>query len=185
MVSHPLSMREALGSIPSVSIILCSRSVQIQWRCAALFHGTCTRLTPVGFEPTPLRTGALSQRRRPLGQRVLIDVHFLFRKSVAVVADAQFQGGAVFDKRRPPSNKHPSPPAHVPALATPHPTIPRPTWTSARNAWHGQLLRVRHQIFQCLDHARMRHAWFCAPCQNPVAVCPAQSALSRRRKSPS
>jgi hypothetical protein len=158
MVSHPLSMREALGSIPSVSIILCSRSVQIQWRCAALFHGTCTKLTPVGFEPTPLRTGALSQRLRPLGQCVLIDVHFLFRKSVAVVAGAQFQGGAVFDKKRPPSNKHPSPPAHVPAPSTPHPTIPRPTWTSARNAWHGQLLRVRHQIFHCLDHARMRHA---------------------------
>jgi hypothetical protein len=78
VVSHPLSMREALGSIPSVSIILCSRSVQIQWRCAALFHGTCIKLTPVGFEPTPLRTGALSQRLRPLGQSVLIDVQFLF-----------------------------------------------------------------------------------------------------------
>ncbi len=29
-------------------------------------------LTAVGFEPTPLRTGALSQRLRPLGQTVLI-----------------------------------------------------------------------------------------------------------------
>ena len=28
-------------------------------------------LTAVGFEPTPLRTGALSQRLRPLGQTVL------------------------------------------------------------------------------------------------------------------
>ena len=28
-------------------------------------------MTPVGFEPTPLRTGALSQRLRPLGQSVL------------------------------------------------------------------------------------------------------------------
>ena len=28
------------------------------------------RVTAVGFEPTPLRTGALSQRRRPLGQTV-------------------------------------------------------------------------------------------------------------------
>ena len=27
-------------------------------------------MTPVGFEPTPLRTGALSQRLRPLGQSV-------------------------------------------------------------------------------------------------------------------
>ena len=27
-------------------------------------------MTAVGFEPTPLRTGALSQRLRPLGQTV-------------------------------------------------------------------------------------------------------------------
>ena len=30
-----------------------------------------TRVTAVGFEPTPLRTGALSQRLRPLGQTVV------------------------------------------------------------------------------------------------------------------
>ena len=30
-------------------------------------------MTPAGFEPTPLRTGALSQRLRPLGQSVLLD----------------------------------------------------------------------------------------------------------------
>ena len=29
-------------------------------------------MTAVGFEPTPLRTGALSQRLRPLGQTVLL-----------------------------------------------------------------------------------------------------------------
>ena len=29
-------------------------------------------MTAVGFEPTPLRTGAWSQRLRPLGQTVLI-----------------------------------------------------------------------------------------------------------------
>ena len=29
------------------------------------------KMTPVGFEPTPLRIGALSQRLRPLGQSVL------------------------------------------------------------------------------------------------------------------
>jgi hypothetical protein len=33
-----------------------------------------TDMTPVGFEPTPLRTGALSQRLRPLGQSVLNDI---------------------------------------------------------------------------------------------------------------
>ena len=31
------------------------------------------KMTAVGFEPTPLRTGALSQRLRPLGQTVLIN----------------------------------------------------------------------------------------------------------------
>ena len=30
------------------------------------------QVTPVGFEPTPFRTGALSQRLRPLGQSVLL-----------------------------------------------------------------------------------------------------------------
>ena len=37
-------------------------------------NGTCcvqgNKLTPVGFEPTPLRNGALSHRLRPLGQSV-------------------------------------------------------------------------------------------------------------------
>ena len=30
------------------------------------------KMTAVGFEPTPLRTGAWSQRLRPLGQTVLV-----------------------------------------------------------------------------------------------------------------
>ena len=42
-------------------------------------HNTCeTRhgmLTAVGFEPTPLRTGALNQRLRPLGQTVFASGH--------------------------------------------------------------------------------------------------------------
>ena len=29
------------------------------------------KITPVGFEPTPFRNGALSHRLRPLGQTVL------------------------------------------------------------------------------------------------------------------
>ena len=37
--------------------------------CLALAPGR--NVTAVGFEPTPLRTGALSQRLRPLGQTVL------------------------------------------------------------------------------------------------------------------
>ena len=34
-------------------------------------------MTAVGFEPTPLRTGALSQRLRPLGQTVLLRIPLL------------------------------------------------------------------------------------------------------------
>ena len=36
------------------------------------FHADSTSavMSPVGFEPTPFRTGALSQRLRPLGQSV-------------------------------------------------------------------------------------------------------------------
>ena len=36
-----------------------------------LHHEQRTCVTAVGFEPTPLRTGALSQRLRPLGQTVM------------------------------------------------------------------------------------------------------------------
>ena len=34
-------------------------------------------MTAVGFEPTPFRTGAKSQRLRPLGQTVLVDLRLL------------------------------------------------------------------------------------------------------------
>ena len=36
-----------------------------------MFDCPIDKVTAVGFEPTPLRTGALSQRLRPLGQTVL------------------------------------------------------------------------------------------------------------------
>ena len=39
-----------------------------------LFKCLC-KVTAVGFEPTPLRTGALSQRLRPLGQTVMLTKH--------------------------------------------------------------------------------------------------------------
>ena len=42
-------------------------------------------MTAVGFEPTPLRTGALSQRLRPLGQTVLPVVHVCVRVRVRVL----------------------------------------------------------------------------------------------------
>ena len=37
-----------------------------------LITGHPVKMTAVGFEPTPLRTGALSQRLRPLGQTALL-----------------------------------------------------------------------------------------------------------------
>ena len=46
VVSHPLRMRRALGSIPSVSTFLLIGQTKSK------------RMTAVGFEPTPLRTGA-------------------------------------------------------------------------------------------------------------------------------
>ena len=43
--------------------------------CVRVSPCACRKVTAVGFEPTPLRTGALSQRLRPLGQTVLPAVH--------------------------------------------------------------------------------------------------------------
>ena len=43
--------------------------------CSHWFGENEFEMTAVGFEPTPLRTGALSQRLRPLGQTVL-NIHF-------------------------------------------------------------------------------------------------------------
>jgi hypothetical protein len=40
------------------------------WVCCA--SPPASIMTPVGFEPAPFRTGALSQRLRPLGQSVLM-----------------------------------------------------------------------------------------------------------------
>ena len=40
-------------------------------RCLARSMPMFKEMTAVGLEPTPLRTGALSQRLRPLGQTVL------------------------------------------------------------------------------------------------------------------
>ena len=44
-------------------------------------HPARPMLTAVGFEPTPLRTGALSQGLRPLGQTVLLENFFFFGTS--------------------------------------------------------------------------------------------------------
>ena len=64
MVERSLSMREVAGSIPASSIrfaIMCSRVNNLKQDLV---------VTAVGFEPTPLRTAALTQRLRPLGHAV-------------------------------------------------------------------------------------------------------------------
>ena len=70
-------MREALGSIPSVSTFvlaeqcaLCLGVVLGEKKTGRPWLASIEDVTAVGFEPTPLRTGALSQRLRPLGQTV-------------------------------------------------------------------------------------------------------------------
>ncbi len=71
----------------------CSRQVGLRNGCVAAALG-CTAgspagtgiiegVTAVGFEPTPLRTGALSQRLRPLGQTVSPSGRFALRSSAA------------------------------------------------------------------------------------------------------
>ena len=53
------------------------------------------KMTPVGFEPTPLRTGAWSQRLRPLGQTVFKHVVSLvvYRGVVELPHRASCSGG--------------------------------------------------------------------------------------------
>ena len=41
-------------------------------RSQVLQTGNLPKMTPVGFEPTPFRNGALSHRLRPLGQSVVV-----------------------------------------------------------------------------------------------------------------
>ena len=65
--------------VPSFSLRVCSLhdalTCAMRWRVnvapAPAKQALSPKLTAVGFEPTPLRTGALSQRLRPLGQTVL------------------------------------------------------------------------------------------------------------------
>ena len=59
-------------SSPS-AFVRCPRFSRTRPPHSATTHARPTRvkMTPVGFEPTPFRTGALSQRLRPLGQSVL------------------------------------------------------------------------------------------------------------------
>ena len=62
-------MRQDLGSIPSVSTFCFMPSCRLAGM-QDLRSTHRSQITAVGFEPTPLRTGAWSQRLRPLGQTV-------------------------------------------------------------------------------------------------------------------
>ena len=65
-------MSKSQQSWPNIiSDIVCKIYLSRQDALSEGFPG-CQRkkLTPVGFEPTPLRTGAWSQHLRPLGQSV-------------------------------------------------------------------------------------------------------------------
>ena len=80
--------KKGRGGPESRTRCICTRRCQCCWECLNCFWLTlwlvCSRkgnqteipshpqkMTPVGFEPTPFRNGALSHRLRPLGQSVL------------------------------------------------------------------------------------------------------------------
>ena len=54
------------GAQPTIWVSLCRAQVGSEATAA----DNEKQVTPVGFEPTPLRNGALSHRLRPLGQSV-------------------------------------------------------------------------------------------------------------------
>ena len=68
------------------------------------------KVTPVGFEPTPLRNGALSHRLRPLGQSVL-GTTFWQRNScyTAVLGDLPHKSRYLWARRRTPISQRARP----------------------------------------------------------------------------
>ena len=73
MVERLLSMQEAGGSMPPSSIFQIAKKHKTKKKNVAgkfrLGNGK-KEVTAVGFEPTPFRTAALTQRLRPLGHAV-------------------------------------------------------------------------------------------------------------------
>ena len=81
--------------------------------------GSGEQLTAVGFEPTPFRTGALSQRLRPLGQTVLMQSTNMEFKELGHLQRSSNQGA-----RWPPGRLHgcgPQPLPLSPAAPAPGP----------------------------------------------------------------
>ena len=59
-----------VGSGSEVVAVTFAWATLAQWSSTLQLLSVFTNLTAVGSEPTPLRTGAWSQRLRPLGQTV-------------------------------------------------------------------------------------------------------------------
>ena len=72
MVERLLSMQEAGGSMPPSSTFQISKIDTKQKKTSPENSGLAMKkeVTAVGFEPTPFRTAALTQRLRPLGHAV-------------------------------------------------------------------------------------------------------------------
>jgi hypothetical protein len=76
-VHESVSVRVIVTVYVSVSVSVCTTSSlrrKVLVSCVGVrnqMYAESKHVTPVGFEPTPFRTGALSQRLRPLGQSVL------------------------------------------------------------------------------------------------------------------
>ena len=63
---------QTVFALSSMSSGGASRFTFAQAENCQLVGTSCQKMSAVGFEPTPLRTGTLSQRLRPLGQTVLL-----------------------------------------------------------------------------------------------------------------
>ena len=68
ITTNDLAARQASWTAALYWAMVTRASLQLQ---ALAYTRRHANVTAVGFEPTPLRTGALSQRLRPLGQTVL------------------------------------------------------------------------------------------------------------------
>ena len=61
---------------------------------AAMGSAWNAEYTAVGFEPTPLQTGTLSQRLRPLGRIVMLQIHLMQGVNLETQCLAALQGAA-------------------------------------------------------------------------------------------
>ena len=121
-------------------------------RTPTLGAGQRFKMTAVGFEPTPLRTGALSQRLRPLGQTVLANaqranrgcfgraapqVDLLCAARCSETAPSQSTAGSIAPARRRRATDSHTRSAAQPCHASPRATRSRPMHCECRAACTG------------------------------------------------